>query len=665
MNAHNRLILILLAAILLLGAFLRIHSLGVAVLWIDELTVVGQAGVEKTPVKIASEIMAGGFKGSTGQHMPFQYVWVNTFIHIYHALGITPSEFHYRLPFALLGIATIPLIFIAVRRAYNFRVGLWAAFLLALSFFHVYQSRDATSYAPLLFFLSVGWCGLVWMLKNPPATIRGVAMAALVIWLGTAGAIFSHLTAWFAVVAEGAALAALVVWHWRVKPGNTSERIHRSRYELMAAGAIALAGLPFLPMFLAGIKTTKPPVEGVIDTLTWPLIAFQFSAYGWGRGQGRLVFFCALLAAGVWLSLRNRQTRTVASVQLALVLLPAAFFFYALSRDFYPRYLAVLFVPFLVFAALGLEGLLALLKSKATRIGAASLVVLALAAWHVQPYSTLFHMQDKLMPMSKVKAWIEKNCPPGGLYVWRNGYHMREVPGIHPPRDVSHAFADYPTAGIPDEVYQWRANNARSIFVRFPEAVYITEPDYDRPHLWNWGLSDFTVKDWVANDDIDKFWKWGLSAHGFRVSEGPRFICCKNRPEDISRRLQQMGQPFAWPTGPGWKYVQSQEGVVLLTPAKEGALLSMYVPEGGAGTYDLHLRGVTLASGNISGWLVQNGQWTAPSRLTFEPSQNWMGQLGPFSLGTVPSALAVSRYPLDQLNVLVYEMSLRLNDRGS
>ncbi|MBN4063222.1 glycosyltransferase family 39 protein [Cardiobacterium sp. AH-315-I02] len=62
------------------------------------------------------------------------------------------NEISYRIPGALLGILTIPLIFLLVRAFTGTSIAFLVALLLALSEWHIITSRQARMYAPFLFF---------------------------------------------------------------------------------------------------------------------------------------------------------------------------------------------------------------------------------------------------------------------------------------------------------------------------------------------------------------------------------------------------------------------------------------------------------------------------------------------------------------------------------
>lgn len=62
------------------------------------------------------------------------------------------NEISYRIPSAIIGSLTVPLIFILARPIFGFAIALVAALMLCFSEWHILVSREARMYAPFLFF---------------------------------------------------------------------------------------------------------------------------------------------------------------------------------------------------------------------------------------------------------------------------------------------------------------------------------------------------------------------------------------------------------------------------------------------------------------------------------------------------------------------------------
>jgi len=652
----RRLVVLLVLVMMVLGAGLRFAALGRSALWIDEITVVGFAGPERFPSEIIGEIYRSGFKGTTGQHMPMQYVLINIFLHLYSALGIEVTPLQTRLPFALLGVLTLPLVYLAARRFFNRPAGLWAMALTAISFFHVYQSRDATSYGPLLFFVALNLYGVSGLMLPGGSQARRWVDGACVV-LGSVGALFTHLTAWFFLGAEGL-LLVLGVLAIALKPGRTrpTNYFEPAKHLLWPIGLIAVSCAPFLSFIVAAARNfSEGQSQGPVDTFSLELLFYQLAHFGLGRSGGRLIVFVVFLLAGLVWGLKDRRWRGATVFHAGLCVIVSVAFFRVLGRDFFPRYLGVVFLPLTMLAGWGLS---ALLYEASARLSvfrrhpwvAPLVVAVGLMSWNVGPFRVMFSMRDKLMPMSQVRDWLVSRLPDGALYVWRNGYHMREVPGALPVLGRQPAFADYPNAGIPQQVMQWRSQNGRQFFLRFPLAVLIEDADYRDP-LWGWMFTDFAHNELIGNDSIARLWQWGFSPHGLHHSAGLRFRVSFNEPKDIVERAKASGAPAVWPEGAGWQYVQTREGN-LFAAIRGQADLRVVNSSSGAGTYFLEILAAAAAPGTVT-VVAQDGKRTRDLGMwAFEAGQQMTHRMGPFVLEPGESRITITQSPADRMALL-------------
>jgi mannosyltransferase len=123
--------------ITLLGAALRLFHLGSQSLWLDESLSLVFASVS---LKDSMEAIL-----ADGVHPPLYYLVLRLF------LLMGQSEEIARLPSAIFGILTIPLVYEIGRLCSDQKVGLVSALFLSLSPFHVWFSQDARMYAMATF----------------------------------------------------------------------------------------------------------------------------------------------------------------------------------------------------------------------------------------------------------------------------------------------------------------------------------------------------------------------------------------------------------------------------------------------------------------------------------------------------------------------------------
>jgi hypothetical protein len=146
----------LVVVITLMGGFLRVFALSAKGLWLDEAFSVWLANhtvldMLQWTVKI-------------DQHPPRYYL----LLHGWTALkGDTP--YYARLPSALSGTATIPVIYLIGKRMSGVATGLAAATFFALSPFNIYYAQEARMYTLLAFNAAVAMYALVKLLTDSRA----------------------------------------------------------------------------------------------------------------------------------------------------------------------------------------------------------------------------------------------------------------------------------------------------------------------------------------------------------------------------------------------------------------------------------------------------------------------------------------------------------------
>jgi 4-amino-4-deoxy-L-arabinose transferase-like glycosyltransferase len=132
---HSGLQLGLLIAITLLAALLRIYKLGEWSFWIDEVLW----------VNFSTDIFSHFF-----MRWPLSAILIHSAV---TKFGI--NEWSARLSPAIIGIATIPILFFPLKKLFNPTTSLLALALLAISPWHLYWSQNARFYTALLLFYNI------------------------------------------------------------------------------------------------------------------------------------------------------------------------------------------------------------------------------------------------------------------------------------------------------------------------------------------------------------------------------------------------------------------------------------------------------------------------------------------------------------------------------
>ncbi len=267
---------VLVGLIMLTAAAARFYHLGEQPLWLDEALTWLYAGTH--------------YQGAAGQdiHPPLYFSLVRVWMHGVPGLGIPAlagqdNEFFLRVPSALLGVFTVPLVFAVGRVMGGTRLALVAALLFAVAPFQVRYGQEARMYALLTFLAVLTMWGVASLLTRPgvDAPRAGTSVLdshalsgkrrALLAWLaivaGSVGALYTHNTAvvllisWNLVVLvcllAGGLRQPRFAWHWSA-----------------AIAAILVCWIPWLPRLLGqarGVLTDywipAPDLNRVLETL--------------------------------------------------------------------------------------------------------------------------------------------------------------------------------------------------------------------------------------------------------------------------------------------------------------------------------------------------------------------------------------------------------------
>ena len=143
----------ILTLIIAAGFLLRLHAIDRLCLWFDE-------GI--TVWKIHQPFGAIPFLVRSDTVPPLYYYILKTW-----TLFFAESDTSIRLLSAVLGTAVLPVVFLLGRLLFDRQTGLLAAFLLALSTYHVQYSQEARSYALLFLCFGLSFYFLVQIVQSP------------------------------------------------------------------------------------------------------------------------------------------------------------------------------------------------------------------------------------------------------------------------------------------------------------------------------------------------------------------------------------------------------------------------------------------------------------------------------------------------------------------
>jgi mannosyltransferase len=286
---------VLFGLVLLLGTVLRFYDLGAESYWIDEMSTVmeGQQSIQQL-------FTSGRLDQPLAYYVPFHF-WEQIF---------GTAEAYTRAFSALAGVGSIVLIYLLGRELFGETVGLFAAFLMAISEFQIFFSQATRFYSFYEFFaiLSFMFFGLALKNNNKACFIAYVVASIFLVYSHTYGVFILAAQNLFFVLRWKKHSRMIVIW-------------------LACQAIIVLAFFPyFFPLFF-GEKGVRGAIDLNIGGLSTPSLLdplrsiyhFVLSARRERNWQIMIVNYFvagALLVTGTWIYvLRQGKNETLKKVR--------------------------------------------------------------------------------------------------------------------------------------------------------------------------------------------------------------------------------------------------------------------------------------------------------------------------------------------------------------
>jgi mannosyltransferase len=283
-----------LAAILGTGLSLRLYRLGAESLWYDEAVSVLLAQKE-----VFSIVRLSGT--ALEANPPLFDILLRLWI-----LAFGTSEVVVRLPSALIGAASIALIFALGKRIFDWNSGLWAALLLSLSTFHLYYSQEARVYS-LMVFLGLLVLLFFILVREQP---RVLFQAGLVVF--SVALCYSHTYGPFSILALN--LYFFSEWYLSARRKSSSGTGLPGRRWALLQAIIAALYLPWIFKLVPVFGNIKASLTFVKEP-TLRDLAGTFAAFAGGRVA--LVGYLLILLATLVFLLSMHSSRGVPASGIA------------------------------------------------------------------------------------------------------------------------------------------------------------------------------------------------------------------------------------------------------------------------------------------------------------------------------------------------------------
>ena len=349
--------------IILAGAILRFCCLPCESLWLDEgLTV---KWISMDPLSMLTAI-------SHDTQAPMYYLLMIAWVSL---SGM--SETSLRMPSAIFGILSIPLIYFLGKRLFSERVGLYASLLMAFSSIGLYYSNEARPYSFLIFLSMSSFLFLDMILKKERfGTVLYVLSGILML--------YTHIFSVFILVSQIAYILIAsgkrpALWKWVAFQGTIIlAYLPWISVALMQAGSSGGHGGPLYWIASPGpvsVASTFFDFSSFMYSLSGPESAFYYPVIALASVQALLFVFLGLHSLADFRTRALRPLPDNTRLVLAWLVIPIASVLlasYLVFPVYFTRYLLISLPAFILLVAAGLSNI----RNRSLRRGIISLVLI-------------------------------------------------------------------------------------------------------------------------------------------------------------------------------------------------------------------------------------------------------------------------------------------------
>jgi len=482
-------------------------------------------------------------------------------------LGLETNRTNIRLAYALIGILTIPALFLLGLRLGDRRLAWILAFLGVINPCLIFYSRQAHIYAfPLLFnTLAAAWAAAVvrsLMARQLPRAIDLVYFAAASIL-----ACHSHMSSW-PFIGLLWVLVFLILWMRR----DTPVAKQAVRGVGIAFGVWILALLPWIFMFISALFTAKGSfIQGGVGAHVFSAMWRLPFVMTWGGGLPWGGLTVGLISAGALLGLYSPRWRGVVGVTLivGMIIFGMMSVMMQIGGQFFNlRYYLPLW---LVFNLLGGIGVLLLAEWSAAGLQRAGWKKVqagyvaagfcgVVACFMALPIYWILHLPGNPTPYTLINRWMDTHLPQGTLVIVDRWFEPWNEMRYHAPTNV------YATFTVPSEPqdtllkFNW-PQTIKDFYREYPNAAYLdmvrTSPVAGQ--VWEWPRWHFHRHVAITNEQALALRRAVLAPEdGYYFPHTSRIIVdiFYNTREDVVNQARAAGMKNLVLYGSEWGYVK-------------------------------------------------------------------------------------------------------------
>jgi hypothetical protein len=478
--------------------------------------------------------------------------------------GQVLSPFSLRFPGVLMGIATIPLVFLCGKYLFGSGGGLLAALLIALNAVHVQCSREAYPYVMGVLGATFNLWAILSAAHDQEAGRRVSISSYVALVCGLALMIHSSIASWPVAVVEAGIFLGIQVYYGFKRKKFVGPVITAVLVLVICGPKISAYVLQSLQRgsskYAQASYHATPPLLDPKGLTSLYNFAFGNSVYGLG--------FVAILILAALVALVLKKDR--AKLLIVIGLFCAGFVATMVSRylsgnPFNPRFLVLLLPAYQLILCAGILMPLSLpehrvVKSRAT--GASAVLAVLAILLLVQPAAYASRLRGNPYDYRAIVAWSDAHLPRGAPVLCERFFDAFNEFRVNPP---TNAVFTATIRNEPLEVYQkenWR-ESAIEFLTNNPDAgFYETRMFMLYQDRWEWPAQYFAHRESFIDQRYVKLHALGLNyralAKGIRIEDMPRTIHY-NTIDDLKRKAIDQGNPVFVLYGKGWTYRKTND----------------------------------------------------------------------------------------------------------
>lgn len=480
-------------------------------------------------------------------------------------LGLPPTPFVVRLPFAIMGILVLLMLWRWVSSRYGRTVGCITLLLAAFNPYHVYHSRTAYFYSGVIFGASLMLLTF-WPLKLSLQKRQCPHIARVSAWLlATVFACHMHMSVWAFALAQGLLLA-----YYAFK-GLKQDRSRMFRFLCLLGGGGLFVLAVMARWILRGIERLRVASEGgkgLIGGDGAEELRRLIPAYFAGEsflGLITLAAFVFLIGLGCLSrnAYRRKEAKSfyfVSLIQLAVVVGYVLAAGGGLAKiTYFSTFWPFMMVSMSLGAFYGFKRLIAYHR----RSGYGVLIVcLALyAGLTIPPSFAMLFLDGKPLPTHTVNDWVINHLDEGTPILVDRWFHPWNELAIHNEDHINYTFT------VPDEPIEnyirldWR-KTAEAFFERFPDAAFLEVnrekyDDYLGP--WDFPETHFAQTAYLTNEAAMVMRQFHVYPTGSYNADNTNQIVTRifyNTKEDNLEAARERGDSVFRYYEDGWGYAK-------------------------------------------------------------------------------------------------------------